>query len=64
MSKKAKINNLNYKSQVTTLALKFYSEQLMVGEERQKYSDLQAKLDTIPETVVAYSTCKHAILVM
>lgn len=64
MPKKPKINNLNYKSQVTTLALKFYSEQLMTGEERQKYSDLRAKLDTIPETVVAYSTCKHAILVM
>lgn len=64
MPKKKKINNLNYKSQVTTLALKFYSEQLMVGDERQKYSDLRAKLDTIPETVVAYSTCKHAILVM
>ena len=64
MPKKPKINNLNYKSQVTTLALKFYSEQLMVGDERQKYSDLRAKLDTIPETVAAYSTCKHAILVM
>ena len=64
MPKKKKINNLNYKSQVTTLALKFYSEQLMTSEERQKYSDLRAKLDTIPETVVAYSTCKHAILVM
>lgn len=64
MPKKSKINNLNYKSQVTTLALKFYSEQLMTGEERQKYSDLRAKLDTIPETVATYSTCKHAILVM
>lgn len=64
MPKKPKINNLNYKSQVTTLALKFYSEQLMVGDERQKYSDLRAKLDTIPETVATYSTCKHAIIVM
>lgn len=64
MPKKPKINKLNYKSQVTTLALKFYAEQLMTGDERQKYSDLRAKLDTIPETVATYSTYKHAILVM